>query len=81
MISGKNNSVNTAKQRLFTFMQRYHNRAKLENNEDMLLMYDIHNELLPQNKEYPDKGCQACKTKILKKLQYLYTIYNSNTFE
>ncbi len=67
-----------AKERLIAFMQRYHARSQFENAGDIAEAYSIHNELFPQNKEQPDEGCQACKIKILKKLQYIYPYLNSN---
>ena len=61
---------------LFEFMSKYYGREKIENEQDKDLMYDIHNMLFPDCKEYK-MNCDSCVVSIFKKLKIHYENLNS----
>lgn len=71
-----NSSILLAEKNLFEFMAIYYSRDKLENEQAKILLYKIHNDLFPDEKE-ERTSCDSCTIIILKKLKSHYELLNS----
>jgi ferredoxin-thioredoxin reductase catalytic subunit len=61
-----------AEEELIKFMEKYHNKEMLDSSKDLSLMFEIHNILFPNNKEF-GKSCPACRGRVFKRLKNYYT--------
>lgn len=61
-----------AEEELIKFMEKYYTKEMLESSKDLALMFEIHNILFPQNKEF-GKSCPACRGRVFKRLKSYYT--------